>query len=115
MRIRTHRAVFAGLLILAGCSSQQDEELVAVKGAHSAASEWAAVERLTAASRVSQVYTGEMREMAKDELKTDRASIRDPNAARAVDTIRGGAAPTAVSLASAARALAQAEKSLETR
>jgi hypothetical protein len=107
----------AGLLLLAGCSSKQDAALEAVKGAHSVTAEWAATERLAGQSRVTRIYSREMREMAKDQLQSDRRSLQDPGdpAARTIDGLLRDPAPSAATLAAAARTLDTAEKRLEAR
>jgi hypothetical protein len=105
------------LAVLAGCTSQRKEELATVKGAHSVTAEWAAVEHLATRKKLMPVYAREMRAMAKDELRSDRRSLRDPAApaARAIDAVRARPAPSAAALAAAARTLDQAGKSLEAR
>jgi NAD(P)-dependent dehydrogenase (short-subunit alcohol dehydrogenase family) len=105
-----HGSITIILLILAGCSSQQDEELAAVKAAHSVTAEWAAVERLAAQGKLTAVYAGEMRAKAQEELQSERKSLRGA-AAQAVDEAQRS--PSAASLAAAAQKLDQAEKQLE--
>ena len=99
------------LALLAACSSQQDKELAAVKSAHSVTAEWAMIERLAAEGKVTRLYAGEMRDKAREALKSDRASLRGP-AAEAVDSVQGS--PSAEALADAANKLDRAEKQLET-
>jgi hypothetical protein len=105
------------LALLTGCTSQRKEELKTVKSAHSVVAEWAAVEHLAAQRKLTPAYAGEMRDMAKDELRTDRRSLRDPAApaARAIDSVMARPAPSAAALAAAARTLDKAEKSLAAR
>jgi hypothetical protein len=98
------------LVLLAACSSQQDKELAAVKSAHSVTAEWAMIERLAAERKTTSVYAGEMRDQARDELKSERKSLRGP-AAEAVDAAQRS--PSAAPLAAAAQRLDQAEKQLE--
>jgi hypothetical protein len=102
--------LLAPLALLAACSSQQDKELAAVKSAHSVTAEWAMIERLAAERKTTQVYTGEMRDKAREELKSERKLLRGP-AAEAVDAAQ--LAPSPASLADAAARLDQAEKQLE--
>ena len=111
MTIASRRPAWAALLILAGCSSQQDKELAAVKSAQTVTAEWAMVERLAAEHKLTSVYVGEMRDKAKEELQSERKSLHGP-AAEAVDTAQRS--PSAPSLAAAAAKLKQAEKPLET-
>ena len=115
MRFERAAPVLALLFLLAACSSRRDEELIAVKSARSVAAEWAAVEQLAARSRLTSVYAAQIREQARDELKSDRQSLHDPNApaAREVDAIRNAASPSAARLRAAARTLDEAGKSLE--
>lgn len=107
----------AVIALLAACSSQQDEVLAAVKGAHSVTAEWAATERLAARSQVTETYRREIGDMARGQLESDRRVLENPNdpAARAIDAVRRDPAPSAASLAAAAQALDKAEKQLEAR
>jgi hypothetical protein len=105
------------LLVLAGCSSQQDKELAAVKSAHSVTAEWAAVERLASTRKLPSVYAGEMRNEAREELRSERKALRDPAApaAKTIDAVTAEPAPSAAFLAAAANQLKQAETQLEAR
>ena len=102
--------LLATLALLAACSSQQDEQLAAVKSAHSVTAEWAAVERLAERSRVTNVYVGEMRDQAREQLQLERKSLPGP-AAQMVDEAQR--APSADTLAAAAHKLDAEEKKLE--
>jgi hypothetical protein len=103
------------LILLAACSSKQDQALETVKGAHTVTAEWALVERLGDGKRVTRTYRSEMRDEARKELRSDRRSMRDPSApaARALDALQRDPAPSAATLAAAAHHLDQAEKQLE--
>lgn len=117
MTIARAAPALAALLILAGCSSQKDKELEAVKGARSVAAEWAAMERLAADGKLTPVYASVFRDMAKDQLRSARTSLRPPNlpATRTIDGIQAAPAPSAQGLEAAGRALEQAEGPLEAR
>ena len=102
--------IFAPLLILSCCSSQQDKELAAVKSAHSVTAEWAAVERLASEKKTTGVYAGEMRDQAKEQLQSERKALQGP-AAETVDAAQR--APSAATLTAAAAKLDKIEKQLE--
>src|SRR4051812_29516383 len=99
------RLALLALLLTAGCSSAQDEELAAAKGARSVLAEWSMVERLDDAARLPRAYAGVMREKARETVLTDRKSIKDTSAGRTVDTVASAAAPSAGRLAAAGGAL----------
>jgi hypothetical protein len=107
----------AGLILLAACSSKQDQALAAVKSAHSVTAEWAMAEKLRAESKTSETYRNEIREMAKDQLASARKPIAASNdpALRTIDAALRDPAPTPASLAAAAAALDRDEKRLEAR
>src|SRR4051812_6201673 len=109
------RLALLALLLTAGCSSAQDEELAAAKGARSVLAEWSAVERLDGAARLPRAYADEMRDKAREAVLTDRKSIRDAEAGSVVDAVSSLAAPSARSLAAAGVALQQAVDRLEIR
>src|SRR4051812_27742153 len=110
------RRAAALFLMLAGCASQADTELAALKSARSAVAEWAAVARLEGEGRVGPTYAREMTEDAKAQLASAREELRDPNdpAARLIDGL-GTAPPDGARLAAAARALGEMEHSREVR
>src|SRR4051794_37139194 len=105
------------LLLLAGaCSSAADDELAAVKSAHSIVAEWAAVARLQADGRVGEIYAQRMADDARSQLASERKELRGPGdpAGRLIDGLTG-ATPDATRLAFAARQLAQLERDREIR
>jgi hypothetical protein len=104
------------LLLLGGCSSTADEELAAIKSAHSIVAEWAAVASLQAQGRVGETYARLMAEDARTQLASARQELRDPNdpAARLIDGL-AGAAPDAARLTAAARALGALEQARAVR
>jgi hypothetical protein len=109
------RLSLIALLSTGGCSSARNEELAAAKGARSVLAEWSAVERLDAAGRLPSVYSGEMRDKAREALASDRKSIKDGEAARTADAVLDIAGPSASSLAAAGERLDQAVDRLEAR
>jgi hypothetical protein len=100
-------------LLLTGCSSAKDEELAAAKGARSVLAEWSVVERLDGAGRLPSIYSGEMRDKAREALLTERKSIKDPDAAGIADSVLRVRAPCARSLADAGASFQQAVDRLE--
>jgi hypothetical protein len=104
------------LLLLGGCSSTADEELAALKNAHSIVAEWAAVASLQAQGRVGETYARLMAEDARTQLASARQELRDPNdpAARLIDGL-AGTAPDAARLATAARTLGALEQARAVR
>ena len=106
----------ASILIAAlacGCSSQAERELEAVKSARSVLSEWALVEDQAASRRTPSNYTRQMRQMARDQLKTAESELAgQPQAAAELAQMRAGA-PGAAALKNAAAALEPLEKQLE--
>jgi hypothetical protein len=101
------------LVALAACSSQADKQLEAVKSARSVLSEWALVEEQAAKGRAQSTYVEQMRELAKDQLKTAEAGLsRQPDAAALLDRLRAGS-PDAAALKQAGDALKPLEDSLE--
>jgi hypothetical protein len=110
------RARFALLMFAAGlaaCSSKTDKQLEAVKSARSVISEWALVEQQSARGRAQGTYVGQMRELAKDELKTDQKALAgQADAAQLLDGLAMGS-PDATTLKQAGSALEPLEKRLE--
>jgi hypothetical protein len=104
------------LLMLGGCTSAADEQLTALKSAHSIVAEWAEVARLRAAGQVGETYAREMEDEARTQLASARQELRDPRdpAARLIDGL-GGAAPDAARLAAAASTLGRMEQAREGR
>ena len=101
------------LLALAGCGSETDKQLEAVKTARSVLSEWALVEQQANAGRAPSTYIEQMREMAKDQLKTASKGLSgQPEAAHLIDSLRESG-PSTTSLQRAASALEPLEKRLE--
>jgi hypothetical protein len=101
------------LAALAACSSQADKQLEAVKAARSTLSEWALVEAQAAKGRAQSTYIEQMRELAKDQLKTAEAGLaQQPDAASLLDKVRSGT-PDAAALKRAGDALKPLEDSLE--
>jgi hypothetical protein len=98
---------------LAACSSQSDRQLQAVKSARSVIAEWALVEEQAAEGRTQPVYVEQMRQLAKQQLGTDRTGLAGrPNAAELLDKLRTGS-PDAGTLKAAGSALEPLEKQLE--
>jgi hypothetical protein len=104
------------LLLLGGCASSADDELAALKSAHSIVAEWATVARLRAANRVSETYARGMADAARTELATDRGELTDAGDAAGplLDDLLGGATDPA-RLAVAARRLGDLETARENR
>jgi hypothetical protein len=101
------------LALLAGCGSQSEKELAAVKSARSVLSEWALVEEQADAGRAPATYVEQMRQAAKDQLKTASSGLSgEPQAAQLIDGLRAGS-PGAAALKHAASALERLEKRLE--
>jgi len=101
------------LLALAGCGSRTDKQLAAVKSARSVLSEWALVEQQAAAGRAPSTYVEQMREMAKDQLKTaSKALSGQHETAHLIDGLRESE-PGATLLQHAASILEPLEKRLE--
>ena len=101
------------VLLLGGCTSAADEELIALKSAHSIVAEWAEVARLRADGRVTGTYAGEMADDARTQLASARRALRDPNdpAARLIDGL--SPTPDGPRLAAAANGLGALEQSRE--
>ena len=98
---------------LAACSSQSDRQLQAVKSARSVIAEWSLVEEQAAKGRARPVYVEQMRELAKDQLTTQRSElVQKPDAAGLLDKLRTGS-PNAATLKAAGSALKPLEKQLE--
>jgi predicted outer membrane protein len=100
-------------LLLGGCGSAADQELVALKSAHSIVAEWAAVARLRADGRVTETYARAMADDARSQLASARRELKDPNdpAARLIDDL--GATPDRAHLDVTASALGALEQSRE--
>jgi hypothetical protein len=98
-------------LLLGGCGSDADQELVALKSAHSIVAEWAAVARLRADGRVTATYARAMADDARTQLAPARRELKDPNdpAARLIDDL--GATPDRAHLDVTASALGALEQS----
>jgi hypothetical protein len=107
--------LIAGLTLLAGCSSQQDKELAAVKSAQSILAEWATLNEAASNGRLNGLYAAQMRSMAREQLKTDRASIKDPKAAEAIDGVLRMDDRYATNFTFQQMKLFEAEKQLEAR
>jgi polyphosphate kinase 2 (PPK2 family) len=107
---------FACLLMgaaLASCASQSDKELEAVKSARSVLAEWALVEERKAQGRASETYVEQMREQAREQLKTAESGLQgERSAASLIEQVRN-AAPKAGDLKRANKALEPLEQSLE--
>jgi len=110
------RARFVPLVLvaaLAACSSQADRQLEAVKSARSVLTEWALVEEQAAQGRAQSTYVEQMRQLARDELKTDaRELAQQPEAAQLLQHLQSGS-PDAAALHRADSALEPLEKRLE--
>ena len=109
------RAVIAiaSIALLAGCSSQTEKQLEAVKAARTSLSEWALIETQADNGRAQATYTDQMRQASRDELKKAAEGLSQrPDAARLIERIRSGS-PDAAALRNASSALEPLEKSLE--
>jgi hypothetical protein len=100
-------------LLLGGCGSAAEQELGALKSAHSIVAEWAAVARLRAEGRVTGTYASEMASDARSQLASARRLLKDPRdpAARLIDGL--GPAPDGARLAAAATSLGALEQARE--
>ena len=107
------RVALLSIAALAGCSSQADKQLEAVKSARSVLSEWSLVEAQAAKGRAQSIYTQEMRQASKDELKKAAKGLAQrPDALRIIERLRSGT-PDAAALKQADRVLEPIEDSLE--
>ena len=109
--MRAHLAWLAFGAALASCSSQADKQLAAVKSSRSVLAEWALAERQGAQGRVTATYLAQMREHARDELKSAQRRLPKKAAAALVPLLE--TPPDAASLERADAALAPMEKQLE--
>ena len=102
-------------LLLWGCTAAADQQLTALKSAHSIVAEWAEVARLRADGRVTATYAGEMADNARSQLASVRRELQDPAdpAARLIDGL--GADPDPARLTAAASGLGTLEQAHETR
>ena len=100
-------------LLLGGCASAADQQLVALKSAHSIVAEWAAAARLRADGRVTETYARAMADDARSQLASVRHELSDPNdpAIRLIDGL--GPAPDAARLAATGNALGALEQARE--
>ena len=109
-------ARYATLLVAltaAGCTSQSDRELEAVKSARSVLAEWALVERQSAHGDAPANYTEQTRHLARDQLNTAQSDLaRFPQAARVLEQARTGS-PDPAKLKQANSTLEPLEKRLE--
>jgi len=111
--MRARNALLFITFALTACASQADKQLKAVKSARSVLAEWALVEDQAAGGRAQAIYTDQMRELARDELKTDASELaQQPDAAHLLQQLRSGS-PDATALKQADSALAPLEKRLE--
>jgi hypothetical protein len=107
------RFAFPLLAALAACSAQTDKQLEAVKSARSVLAEWALVEVQAANGRAPANYVEQMRELARDQLRTAEAGLaQQPDAAALLEQLRSGT-PDAAALKQAGDALKPLEDSLE--
>jgi hypothetical protein len=107
------RAALLVALLAAGCSSPADRQLEAVKAARSVLAEWALVEQRAGAGGAPGHYVEQMRQLARDQLKTAQSELtRQPQAAALLDRLQAGS-PGPAELKSAAAALEPLEKRLE--
>src|SRR3954451_12056878 len=74
------RAALLCLLLLGGCSSAADEELIALRSAHSIVAEWATEARLRADGRVTEAYASDMADDARSQLTAARRELPAPSA-----------------------------------
>jgi len=101
------------VFLTAACASQADRELEAVKSARSVFAEWALVEQQAAKGQTPATYAGQMRELARDQLKTAQEELaRQPQAVGVINDVSAGP-PDAAALKQAAAALEPLEKRLE--
>jgi hypothetical protein len=111
MRARVVLILLAALS--AGCASQSDHELEALKSARSVLAEWALVEEQAHRGQAPATYVEQMRQLARDQLKTAESELtREPQAAALVEELRSGS-PGAADLKRANTALEPLEKQLE--
>jgi hypothetical protein len=98
---------------LAGCSSQTDRELEAVKAARSVLAEWALVEEQDGKRVTPSIYVEQMRKQARDQLETSESGLKGrPEAAMLLEQVRNGS-PDAAALHRAEDALEPLETQLE--
>jgi len=108
------RARVASLVMgaaLASCTSQSDKQLEAVKSVRSVLAEWALVEEQGARGREPETYLAEIREQARDQLKTDTPQLPRTGAALVQPLVDGR--PDAAALHRVDSALAPVEARLE--
>ena len=98
---------------LASCGSQADKQLEAVKSARSVLAEWALVEQRNAQGRAPTTYVEQMREQAREQLKTSESELQGQRPAAAlIEQVRNGT-PDAAALGQANKALEPLEDRLE--
>ena len=102
------------LLVLAGCGSQTDKQLEAVKAARTVLAEWALVEQQAAKDETPQTYADQMRDAAKTQLRTARSTLLgdQPQAASLIGELADGQ-PSADELKAANDALEPLKNRLE--
>jgi len=99
--------------MLTACSSQSDTQLEGVKTARSVLGEWAWVEEQSNKDNTPSTYTEQMREMAREQLKSTKTELKgQPQAQNLVEQMRSGA-PDARALQQAQDALDPLETQLE--
>ena len=112
--MRNVLACGALLAALAGCGSEADKQLEAVKAARTVLAEWALVEEQAAKGQTPETYAEEMRDAAKSQLRTAQSALREdqPRAAQLMETIVDGE-PSADELKAAGSRLEPLETRLE--
>ena len=111
--MRTRLVPIAIAAVLAGCASQTDRELEAVKSARSVLAEWALVEQQGDAGRAEATYVEQTRRLAREQLEVAGSALTGwPDAARLIEQIRAGS-PDATALKRANAALEPLENRLE--
>jgi hypothetical protein len=96
---------------LASCTSQADTQLEAIKSSRSVLAEWALVEQQGAKHRVTDTYLTQMREQARDQLRTAREQLSGAPAATLDQVLEGK--PDAAQLDHAGSSLKPVEDQLE--
>jgi hypothetical protein len=100
-------------VLAAGCTSQTDRELEAVKSARSVLAEWALVEGQAGAGRTPATYLEQVRRQSRTQLETAQAELsRQPQAAALLAQLQEGL-PGATGLKRARAALEPLEKPLD--
>jgi hypothetical protein len=111
---RTGAPGLAALLLVAASQPAPDRDLAAIKAARSIVAEWALVNQLAAAGRLSGSFADGMRREARQQLSERLSELSDPASPAAREIARMSQAPARVD-PGALRASAQHLLAIETQ